>query len=182
MAARPSAPATADNELGWTTLTTPDGPFTIVFDDAQTVYASGWTETPDYLDALIAPALRGPELSQRTPGAAADAVLAYYDGDHDAPSRIAVRQSGGPFIEACWTALRAVAPGHPVTYTRLAEQAGRPTAVRGAAQCCVRNAANLFVPCHRVTRSNGTLGGYRYGLDVKASLLAREATNPDVAV
>ncbi|MFC3241565.1 methylated-DNA--[protein]-cysteine S-methyltransferase [Gordonia humi] len=66
-------------------------------------------------------------------------------------------------------------PVPPVTYTRLAELAGNAAAVRGAASCCARNAAALFVPCHRVVRSDGTLGGFRYGLDVKRSLLDREA-------
>ena len=178
MAARPSTPATTDRELGWTTVTTPDGPFTILFDDEQTVYASGWTENPDHLDALIAPALRGTGLAQRTPGAAAEAVLAYYEGDHQAPSRVAVRQRGGPFIEACWAELRTVTPGRPVTYRQLAIRAGRPAAVRAAAQCCVRNSAILFVPCHRVTRSDGTLAGYRYGLAMKARLLDAEAAIP----
>ncbi|MBM7366339.1 methylated-DNA--[protein]-cysteine S-methyltransferase [Gordonia hydrophobica] len=169
-------------ELGWTVVTTPDGPFIVLFDDAQTVYASGWTESPDYLANLVAPALCRDYLTERAPGAAAEAVLAYYDGDLDAPSRIAVRQSAGPFIEDCWAALRQVGPGRRVTYTQLAECAGRPTAVRAAAQCCVRNAATLFVPCHRVVRSDGTLGGYRYGLERKGELLAREAPAVGVAV
>ncbi|NLG48241.1 methylated-DNA--[protein]-cysteine S-methyltransferase [Gordonia sp. (in: high G+C Gram-positive bacteria)] len=180
----PTDPTPADPVpgLGWTTVTTPDGPFTILVDDAETVFAAGWTESPDYLDALISTSLRIDGLHQRAPGSAADAVLAYYDGDFGAPSRIAVRQDAGPFIQESWAALRRVAPGHPVTYARLAELAGRPTAVRGAAQCCVRNAAALFVPCHRVTRSDGTLGGYRYGLALKALLLDREAIDLDVAV
>ena len=47
--------------------------------------------------------------------------------------------------------------------------------VRAAASSCARNAAALFVPCHRVLRSDGTLGGFRYGLEIKQSLLNREA-------
>lgn len=175
-------PTDSASSLGWTTVTTPDGPFTLLLDDAETVYAAGWTSSPDYLDALISTSLRIEELSQRRPGKAADAVLAYYDGDFAAPSRIEVRQNAGPFISESWAALRRVAPGHPVTYGRLAELAGRPTAVRGAAQSCIRNAAALFVPCHRVTRADGALGGYRYGLALKRLLLDREAMGLDVAV
>ncbi|MEU4712555.1 MGMT family protein, partial [Micromonospora purpureochromogenes] len=50
----------------------------------------------------------------------------------------------------------------------------RPAAVRAAAAACARNAAALFVPCHRVLRTDGTLGGYRWGLDVKEWLLGHE--------
>jgi O-6-methylguanine DNA methyltransferase len=54
-------------------------------------------------------------------------------------------------------------------------RAGQPAAVRAAASICARNAPALFVPCHRVLRSDGSLGGFAWGLDVKRSLLAREA-------
>ncbi|MFN3925139.1 MAG: methylated-DNA--[protein]-cysteine S-methyltransferase, partial [Pseudarthrobacter sp.] len=71
--------------------------------------------------------------------------------------------------------LRLVQPGQPVTYARYAELAGNPRAVRAAASACAFNAAALFVPCHRVIRTDGSLGGFRWGLPVKRSLLAREA-------
>ena len=88
---------------------------------------------------------------------------------------IAVEQRGGPFLETAWVALRAVPAGSTVSYTGLAAAAGRPEAVRAAASACARNAAALFVPCHRVVRTDGTLGGYRWGLDVKRSLIAHES-------
>jgi len=71
--------------------------------------------------------------------------------------------------------LRSVAPGEPVTYTELAAMAGRPDAARAAASACARNACGLFVPCHRVVRTGGGLGGYRYGLGVKQWLLDHES-------
>ncbi|MFP5311092.1 MAG: methylated-DNA--[protein]-cysteine S-methyltransferase, partial [Actinomycetes bacterium] len=52
---------------------------------------------------------------------------------------------------------------------------GNPRAVRAAASACAFNAAALFVPCHRVIRTDGSLGGFRWGLRIKESLLAREA-------
>ena len=61
-----------------------------------------------------------------------------------------------------------------MTYTGFAELAGRPRAVRAAAAACARNAAALFVPCHRVLRTDGGLGGFRWGLDVKKWLLGHE--------
>ncbi|MFT3943500.1 MAG: methylated-DNA--[protein]-cysteine S-methyltransferase [Ancrocorticia sp.] len=103
-----------------------------------------------------------------------DAVVEYYDGDPTAPRRVPVRQHSGEFREHAWEILRDVAPGDPITYTEFAARAGRPAAVRAAASACAMNAAALFVPCHRIVRSDGSLGGFRYGLEVKTSLLARE--------
>ncbi|WP_245569712.1 methylated-DNA--[protein]-cysteine S-methyltransferase [Gordonia shandongensis] len=117
---------------------------------------------------------RSARLAQRRGGTVAEAVEAYYDGAHDAPAAVDVRQSSGPFVEAAWAALRTVPPGAPVTYGQLAALAGDPAAARGAAQCCVRNVAALFVPCHRVHRADGSLGGFRYGLDLKQRLRDRE--------
>jgi methylated-DNA-[protein]-cysteine S-methyltransferase len=57
----------------------------------------------------------------------------------------------------------------------LAARLDNPRAVRAAASICARNTSALFVPCHRVLRTDGTLGGFAWGLDVKANLLARES-------
>lgn len=165
------------SEFAWAGVDTPDGRFTAIFDDDGVVHASGWTDDPLYLHNLIAPALRAPMRPSDTGGEVIAAVEAYYAGDLDAPSRIRVRQTSGPFLTAAWAALRQVPAGPPVTYTRLAELAGNPAAIRGAASCCARNAAALFVPCHRVVRIGGGLGGFRYGLDVKRSLIDRETAS-----
>lgn len=160
----------------WVTLSTPDGPFTVIADDAGRVLASGWTDDPGYLAVLVSPSLRPATLrAGRDLSAITDAVTAYYDGDHEAPDAVEVVQRSGPFLDRAWEALRTVRPGEPVTYTALAALAGGPLAVRAAASSCARNAAALFVPCHRVLRSDGTLGGFRYGLEIKQSLLNREA-------
>lgn len=166
-----------------TTLDTPDGPFTAVV-DAHSVLASGWTSDPDALVALIHPALR-PDSVTTDPTAtgrsvrdvattAAEAVRAYYAGDLTAPTRVPVVQQSGEFRTHAWEVLREVPAGAPVTYTEYAEAAGRPAAVRAAAGACALNAAALFVPCHRVVRTDGSLGGFRYGLTIKRSLLERE--------
>jgi methylated-DNA-[protein]-cysteine S-methyltransferase len=156
------------------TIDTPAGPFTVVADD-DVVLASGWTSTVDGLLPLV------PNLPRPQPradlGAITKAVLAYHDGDLTAIDEIPVRQAGGPFLTHAWTVLRAVAAGEPVTYTGFADLAGRPSAVRAAAMACARNAAALFVPCHRVLRLDGSLGGFRWGLDVKRWLLTHEAPN-----
>ena len=157
------------------TVPTPAGPFTVVADGA-TVYGSGWTDDPSELVALIAPALRPDALEVVADlGPITDAVAAYVEGDFGAIDAVAVRQQSGPFLVEAWEVLRTVPAGAPVTYAELAAKAGRPEAVRAAASACARNAAALFVPCHRVVRTGGGLGGFRYGLDVKRWLLDHEA-------
>jgi len=155
------------------TVDTPAGPFTAVVDDDGVVLASGWTSTVD--DLLTFVPLPSPPQPRADLGAVTKAVLAYHDGDLTAIDDIAVRQAGGPFLTHAWDVLRNVPAGAPVTYTTFAELSGRPAAVRAAAMACARNAAALFVPCHRVLRLDGTLGGFRWGLPVKRWLLAHEA-------
>ena len=77
-------------------------------------------------------------------------------------------------MQHAWDVLRTVQAGAPVTYSEYASMSGRPAAVRAAASACARNSAALFVPCHRVIRIGGNLGGFRWGLDVKRWLLAHE--------
>ncbi len=181
------SPTPADTAVGqagptarWTSVATPDGTFTILAADDDRVLASGWTDDPDYLTALIHRAIR-PESVQRTNelGAICDSVESYYAGEFAAVGDIEVHQRSGPFLERAWSVLRTVVPGEPVTYSRFAELAGDPAAVRAAAAACSRNAAALFVPCHRVLRTDGSLGGFRYGLTIKQSLLTRESDRPD---
>ncbi len=169
------------NNLFSTTLHTPDGPFSVVSSD-EVVLASGWTDDISSLLALIHSSLR-PGLSdvhhvdpdrEGTVASIADAVRRYYDGDLMAPRRIEVRQRSGEFRQHAWDVLRDVRPGEPITYTEYAARSGRPAAVRAAASACAMNAAALFVPCHRILRSDGGLGGFRYGLEIKKSLLERE--------
>ena len=156
------------------TIDTPDGPFTIVADDAGRVLASGWTADPDAALARIHPSLRPDTVVEGETDAAA-AVAAYYAGDLDAVGAVEVRQHGTAMQQTGWRALRDITPGRPLTYTEFAVQLGQPSAVRAAASVCARNAPALFVPCHRVLRTDGSLGGFAWGLEVKESLLAREA-------
>lgn len=157
------------------TVPTPAGPFTVVV-DGVTVQGSGWTDEPADLVALMAPALRPDRLDVVADlGPVTDAVAAYVEGDLGAIDAVAVRQRSGPFLVEAWEVLRTVPAGAPVTYAELAAKAGRPDAIRAAASACARNAAALFVPCHRVVRTGGGLGGFRYGLDVKRWLLDHEA-------
>ncbi len=120
---------------------------------------------------------RGHEPAPAGGGAARGALEAlrrYADGDVDALDGVAVRQPGGPFLQRAGTELRGVHAGETDSYAGLAARAGSPAAVRAAGQACARNKVAPFVPCHRILRTDGTLGGYAYGLSVKQALLEHE--------
>lgn len=78
-----------------------------------------------------------------------------------------------------WDALRSIACGETRTYSDLARMAGRPKAARAVARACATNPVAIVVPCHRVVRSDGGLGGYRWGLDRKRRLLEAERRPSD---
>jgi methylated-DNA-[protein]-cysteine S-methyltransferase len=161
--------------MNHSTVQTPAGPLTIVVSDEGAVRAAGFTTDVAQLLALVHPSLRAPTRQRADLGAVSAAVAAYFDGDLSAIDTVPVEQrTGGAFRDRAWHVLREVKPGLPVTYTAYAELAGHPRAVRAAAAACARNAAALFVPCHRVLRTDGTLGGYRWGLPVKRWLLDHE--------
>jgi len=152
------------------------GPFTAVVDDDGAVLASGWTADAAGLAALIHPSLRGDPVPRKDLGAVTVAILAYHEGDLQAPDVVPVRQhTGGDFLAAAWRALRDVHPGSPITYMDLAYRTGNPAASRAAASACARNAAALFVPCHRIVRADGSVGGFRWGPATKRRLLDHEA-------
>lgn len=161
----------------WSTRDTPIGPFTAVVDDEGAVLASGWTASLDELLPQIHPSLRPTSLVTGDLGPVGEAIDRYHAGELSVIDDVPVRQRSGEFLQHAWDVLRTVPAGAPVTYTEYAAKSGRPAAVRAAASACARNAVALFVPCHRVLRSDGTLGGFRWGVEVKRRLLAHESAN-----
>jgi AraC family transcriptional regulator of adaptative response/methylated-DNA-[protein]-cysteine methyltransferase len=81
---------------------------------------------------------------------------------------------GTAFQEAVWRELRRIPPGETRTYAQIAAAAGNPGAVRAAGTANGANHVAVLIPCHRVIRTDGTLGGYAYGLDIKTRLLDKE--------
>ncbi|MFI0792326.1 methylated-DNA--[protein]-cysteine S-methyltransferase [Micromonospora rubida] len=163
--------------LDGTVMDTPIGPLSILTGPDGAVRSAGFTPEPETLLPLMHSGLRGPVRQRAELGPVTAAVAAYLAGELTAIDTVPVEQhTGGAFMAHAWRVLREVGPGSPVTYTGYAGLAGRPAAVRAAAAACARNAAALFVPCHRVLRTDGGLGGYRWGLDVKRWLLAHEAS------
>jgi AraC family transcriptional regulator of adaptative response/methylated-DNA-[protein]-cysteine methyltransferase len=82
---------------------------------------------------------------------------------------------GTAFQQKVWRALREIPAGSTVSYTEIAERIGAPKAVRAVAQACASNHIAVAIPCHRVLRHDGALSGYRWGVQRKRALLAREA-------
>jgi len=82
---------------------------------------------------------------------------------------------GTAFQQRVWAALREIPAGARVSYAELARAIGRPAASRAVAGACAANALAVAVPCHRVVRTDGSLSGYRWGIDRKRILLEREA-------
>ena len=81
---------------------------------------------------------------------------------------------GTVFQQKVWQALCKIPVGQTATYAHIARRIGRPRAVRAVAQACAANPVAVVVPCHRVVRSDGSLSGYRWGVQRKALLLQRE--------
>lgn len=82
---------------------------------------------------------------------------------------------GTAFQRKVWEALREIPLGETATYAQVAERIGAPAAVRAVARACATNNIALAIPCHRVVRTDGSLAGYRWGIDRKRELIAREA-------
>ncbi|MEJ7732532.1 MAG: bifunctional DNA-binding transcriptional regulator/O6-methylguanine-DNA methyltransferase Ada [Polyangiaceae bacterium] len=83
---------------------------------------------------------------------------------------------GTAFQQRVWRALREVPAGQTTTYAAIAARIGSPSAVRAVGTACGQNPLAGVVPCHRVLRGDGQLGGYRWGLERKRALLAKEAS------
>lgn len=87
---------------------------------------------------------------------------------------------GTAFQEAVWQQLRQIPPGETRTYAQIAAAAGNPKAVRAAGTANGANTVAVLIPCHRVVRSDGSVGGYAYGPDIKRELLRRESGEADL--
>jgi len=110
------------------------------------------------------------------PGAVSiDAVLAAIENPARG-YRGSLATAGTDFQRRVWTALTAIPAGETRNYTEVAQAIGAPAAVRAVASACGANPVAVLIPCHRVVRGDGSLGGYRWGVERKRALLERERT------
>lgn len=82
---------------------------------------------------------------------------------------------GTAFQHRVWAALREIPAGWIVSYADIAERIGEPKAARAVARACAANKIAVAIPCHRVLRNDGSLSGYRWGVERKRALLDKEA-------
>jgi len=107
-----------------------------------------------------------------------EALIAKVVGLVESPAlglRLPLDIRGTAFQQRVWKALQRIPAGATASYADVAKKIGAPRAVRAVAQACGANALAVAIPCHRVVRSDGALSGYRWGVERKATLLAREA-------
>jgi O-6-methylguanine DNA methyltransferase len=123
------------------------------------------------------------ELRQALPQATRDATavqtytenLVRFLNGESANLRVALDVDGTPFQHRVWQALRAIPCGQTRTYTQIAEALDAPRSVRAVARACATNRVALLIPCHRAVRADGSLAGFRWGLERKEALLKLEA-------
>jgi AraC family transcriptional regulator, regulatory protein of adaptative response / methylated-DNA-[protein]-cysteine methyltransferase len=108
-----------------------------------------------------------------------DAVVAHVEGRAEA-EELPLDVRATAFQWQVWRALQRIPEGATRSYQAVAEELGRPTAARAVARACASNRVAVLIPCHRVVRGDGALGGYRWGIARKAALLAREGARPAV--
>lgn len=153
-----------------TTVPSPTGDLALLVHDDVVVAAGFGTPEEQHARLRTPPPLR--RVNDLGPFSAA--LSAYFDGNLTAMDDLPVHQPGGPFRQAAWKVMREIAPGTTITYAELAARAGSPLAARAAGSACAINLIAPIVPCHRVLRGGGALGGYAYGLSRKEWLLAHE--------
>ncbi|HVU60784.1 MAG TPA: methylated-DNA--[protein]-cysteine S-methyltransferase [Mycobacteriales bacterium] len=155
--------------LDATTIATPVGDLTLMARDGVVV-AAGFAS----VETMALRVGDRPVRTKRDLGQLSKSVKRYFAGEVTALDDLAVEQPGSGFFQLAWKVMREVPAGETINYSELAERAGQPRAVRAAGSACARNLIAPIVPCHRILRTGGALGGYYYGLDRKRWLLEHE--------
>lgn len=169
--------------LHTTTVPTPVGPFTLLV-DSDGVCAAGFTGRPESLQRRLDPRRRAAGVRPATdPDGVTSRILAYLEGEAGALNEVVVAQPGDPAQQAAWLALRTVPAGQTISYKQLGAMAGLadpatdPLGAQAAGAACAGNHVAVIVPCHRVLRTDGRLGGYGWGVHRKSWLLDHEAAS-----
>jgi AraC family transcriptional regulator of adaptative response/methylated-DNA-[protein]-cysteine methyltransferase len=101
--------------------------------------------------------------------------VASFIADPTVPLDLPLDVRGTPFELRVWAALREIPAGETASYSEVARRIGAPDAVRAVARACASNRIAVAIPCHRVIAADGNLSGYRWGVERKKALLARES-------
>lgn len=152
----------------------------LVAESARGICAISLGDDPQTLIAELRRRFPAARVTGDDPGF--DARLAQIVGFVEAPAiglDLPLDIRGTAFQQRVWQALRAIPAGETLSYAEVAERIGAPSAVRAVAGACAANTLAVAVPCHRVVRGDGSLSGYRWGVERKRDLLAREAGASD---
>lgn len=158
------------------TLKTPFGQLTILVKQgrAAAVVGAGFGTANELIRRVAATRPISSVAVGKIPNEMAQAVSNWIAGDHQAFSKVAVDQIGTDFRQECWSAMRRIKPGETISYSQLAQMTSSPTAVRAAASACAQNLIAPLIPCHRIIKTDGSLGRYGYGEALKMRLLEFE--------
>lgn len=159
--------------LRYITCETPDGAFHIIIDGDDVARASGFGSLIN-LQGRLPAEFRDVSLESATNHPYEELVAEYYSSDKSALDKIPRYQEGSDFQEKVWHAISAIPYGKTMSYKELADASGNPAAIRAAGTICGLNKLILLVPCHRILKSDGSVGSYLYGPEIKTSLLQRE--------
>jgi AraC family transcriptional regulator of adaptative response/methylated-DNA-[protein]-cysteine methyltransferase len=147
----------------------------LVAQNARGVCAILMGDDPEVLVRTLQERFSGARLIGGDPafGALAASVISFVEAPRlglDLP----LDARGTAFQQRVWRTLRDIPPGATASYAEIARRIGAPRSVRAVAGACAANPVAVAIPCHRVVRSDGALSGYRWGIDRKRALLARE--------
>jgi methylated-DNA-[protein]-cysteine S-methyltransferase len=152
---------------------TPDGEFHILINNNDVALASGFGAAKDIV-ARLPKELRSGYLESLASHPYQKHVESYFDGNKAALDSIPRTQAGSDFQKRVWHAISSISYGNTISYKQLAKASGNPAAIRAAGTICGLNKLILLIPCHRVLKSDGSIGSYLYGSVIKESLLRRE--------
>ena len=158
--------AVAQSYLGWV----------LVAATARGICAIDLAGSPDELRARLRDRFPQASLVENDPNfrALLSKVLSFLEAPQDGLD-LPLDVQGTAFQRRVWLALRQIPPGSTASYGEIAARIGNPQAARAVAQACASNPVAVAIPCHRVVRSDGALGGYRWGQERKSKLLEQES-------
>ncbi len=161
-------------------LDTPIGELLIVTDRENNLRGVDWADHENRMHRLLR--LHYGEVGYkfeppRNPNALTFALSKYFAGELAAIDSLPVHTGGTPFQRDVWRALRTIPCGTTISYTQLAEEIGRPKAIRAVGLANSSNPVGVVVPCHRVIGANGSLTGYSGGIERKSWLLEHESNH-----
>ena len=159
--------------IEYTSSITPFGELLLAATD-EGVVALGFGNTEIELTQWLKSEFPGHHLERDDAGLQASMALVLETLNGDGSTALPLAAHGTEFQRRVWNALRQIPFGATRTYPQLAAMIGRPHAVRAVASACANNPISLLVPCHRVVGADGSLRGYRWGLERKRRLLEHE--------